>query len=186
MTCRYRRLAVIGPTGAGKSTLAERLARAHGLDFVELDALFWGPNWKQADLTPADLERFRNRVEEATRATGWVVDGNYRDVRDIVWPRAEAVVWLDLPFSIVFRQLTSRTVGRAVTRQELWNGNRENFWEHLMLWSERSLYNWLFRSYWRYQREYPTLFALPEHRHLEIVHLKTPNEAEAWLHAAGA
>ena len=186
MACRYRRLVVLGPTGSGKSTLAARLARTLGLDFVELDALFWGPDWKEADLEHADLERFRARVEEATRTTGWVVDGNYHQVRDIVWPRAEAVVWLDLPLPIVFRQLTSRTVGRAVTRKVLWNGNRENFWEHLMLWSERSLYNWLFKSYWRYKREYPKLFALPEYRHLEIVRLCTPRDTEAWLRAASS
>lgn len=55
-----------------------------------------------------------------------------------------------------------------------------------MLWSERSLFNWLFKSYWRYKRECPTLFALPEYRHLEIVHLCTSPDTEAWLLAAGS
>jgi adenylate kinase family enzyme len=181
MACRYRRLVVIGPTGSGKSTLASRLAGAQGLDFVELDALYWEPHWK-----PADLADFRARAEKATRASGWVVAGNYRLVRDIVWPRAQAVVWLDLPFRLVLWRLTSRTVTRAVTREVLWNSNRETFWEHLMLWSERSLFHWLLKTYWRHKRENPKLLALPEHRHLEVVHLQSPQEIEAWLQAAGS
>jgi len=181
MACRYRRLVVVGPTGSGKSTLAARLARTLGLDLVELDALHWGPSW-----TEADRGTFRARADEATRTTDWVVDGNYHQVRDIVWPRAEAIIWLDLPLPRVFWRLTSRTVGRGVYRKVLWNGNRELLWEHLMLWSDHSLYNWLFKTYWRYKREYPKLFALPEHRHLEIVHLRTAREADAWLRAAGS
>src|SRR5262245_38776510 len=119
MACRYRRLVVVGPTGSGKSTLAGKLARALDLDYVELDGLFWEPDWHEAA-----LEDFRARAEAATRPPGWVVAGNYRQVRDIVWPRAEAVVWLDLPLPTVFWRLTSRTVGRAVSREVLWNGNR--------------------------------------------------------------
>jgi adenylate kinase family enzyme len=41
MACRHRRIVVIGATGSGKSTFAQRLARSLGVTFVELDALFW-------------------------------------------------------------------------------------------------------------------------------------------------
>jgi hypothetical protein len=114
-----------------------------------------------------------------------VVAGNYHHVRDIVWPRAEAIVWLDYPLPLVFWRLTVRTVRRAVTREVLWSGNRENLGEHLMLWSERSLYHWLLKTYWRYKREYPRLFARPEHAHIEIVRFRTPRETERWLRSSG-
>ncbi|HEV8227196.1 MAG TPA: shikimate kinase [Methylomirabilota bacterium] len=176
MACRHRRIVVIGATGSGKSTFAQRLARSLGVTFVELDALFWESNW-----TPTPPDIFRARVELATRAPAWVVAGNYRHVRDIVWPRAGVIVWLDYPLPLVFWRLTVRTVRRVVTREVLWSGNRENLGEHLMLWSERSLYHWLLKTYWRYKREYPSLFALPEHAHIEIIHLRAPREAEQWL-----
>jgi hypothetical protein len=143
---------------------------------VELDALHWEPAW-----TAATPDAFRARAEEATREAAWVVAGNYREVRDIVWPRACTIVWLDYAFPRVFWRLTARTLRRGVTREVLWNGNRENLWEHAMLWSERSLFNWLLKTYWRNRREYPFLFARPEHTHLEIARLRNPRETEAWL-----
>jgi hypothetical protein len=110
-----------------------------------------------------------------------VAAGNYRLVRDLIWDKAEAVIWLDYPFHIVFWRLLKRTVRRGITQEELWNGNREKFWGHLKLWSEESLFHWLFKTYWRGKREYPMLFSLPENAHLKIVHFKHPKETEEWL-----
>ncbi len=171
-----KRIVVIGTTSSGKSTLAQALSERLNLDFIELDALHWEPNWMMAE-----IEVFRERVRETTDAKGWVVAGNYSKVRDIVWSRAEAVIWLDYPLPIVFWRLLVRTIRRAVTREDLWNGNRETFWEHLKLWSEESLFHWLFKTYWRRKRETPFLLSLPEHRHLTLVHFKHPRETEAWL-----
>jgi hypothetical protein len=58
----YKRIVISGVTSSGKSTLAEKLARRFGMDFIELDALHWEPGWQEA---PDDV--FRARVEKATR-----------------------------------------------------------------------------------------------------------------------
>ncbi len=179
-TLPYKRLVVIGTTSSGKSTLAQQIAEKFELDFIELDALSWEPNWKMAD-----IEVFRKRVETATISPAWVAAGNYRSVRDLVWPKAEAVIWLDYPFHIVFWRLLTRTIRRAVTRELLWGTNREMFWMHLKLWSQDSLFHWLFKTYWRRKRETPLLLSFPEHEHLELIHFKHPREAEEWLKAAG-
>jgi len=63
----------------------------------------------------------------------------------------------------------------------LWNGNRESFWIHLKLWSDESLFRWLFKTYWRRKREYPLLFSLPENAHLKIIQFKHPRETKTWL-----
>ena len=169
-------MVVIGTTSSGKSTLAKRLSERLGLDFIELDALYWRANW-----TPATPEAFRARVETATNSKSWVVAGNYHIVRDLIWPRAQAVVWLDYPFPLVFWRLLTRTLRRGWTQEELWNGNREKFWWHLKLWSDESLFYWLFKTYWRRKREIPILLKFPEHAHLHLIHLRSPREAEAWL-----
>ena len=172
----YKRIVVIGTTSSGKSTLAQHLAKKIRADFIELDALHWEPNW-----TEAPLEVFRGRVSAATQAQAWVVAGNYHVVRDLVWPQAEAVIWLDYALPRIFWQLTRRTFTRWWTQELLWGVNREKLWTHFKLWSDESLYHWLFKTYWRRKREYPQLFALPENQHLKVFHFKNPKETEAWM-----
>ncbi len=60
-----------------------------GVPHVELDSLHWEPGW-----TEADPEVLRRRVEAALSTDGWVVDVNYSAVRDLIWPRADTLVWL--------------------------------------------------------------------------------------------
>jgi len=172
----YKHIVIVGTTSSGKSTLAERLAKKISGDFIELDALHWEPNW-----TEAPLDVFRERVETATQAQAWVVAGNYHVVRDIVWSRAEAVIWLDYSLPRVFWQLTRRTFTRWWTQELLWGKNRENLWGHFKFWSQESLFHWLFKTYWKRKREYPILFSLPEHQHLEVICFKHPKETDEWL-----
>ena len=171
-----KRIVIVGTTSSGKSTLAEILANKLGCGFIDLDALHWEPNW-----TEAPLEVFRGRVETATQAPAWVVAGNYHVVRDLIWPKAEVVIWLDYSLWRIFWQLTRRTFIRWWTREHLWGTNYENLWGHFKLWSQESLFHWLFKTYWRRKREYPQLLSLPEHNHLELIRFKHPKETEAWL-----
>ena len=172
----YKRIAVIGTAGAGKSTLAKSLAARLDIPAIELDALYWEPNW-----TPAYSLDFRDRVEAATDSPAWVADGNYHTSRDIVWGRAEALVWLDYGFWLSLGRLIRRTGRRVFTREELWNGNRENIWNQLRVWSNDSLIHWFFKTYWRRKREIPMLLTWKENQHLKIFHFKSPRETEEWL-----
>lgn len=172
----YKRVIVIGVTSSGKSTLAETLATQFDMRFIELDALHWEPDWQEA---PLDV--FRARVQEATQAERWAMAGNYRVVRDLTWPKAEAVIWLDYPFLTVFWQLTRRTFRRWWTQELLWGKNRESLLTHSKLWSQESLFHWLFKTYWRRKREYKMLLSQPENQHLQVIRLKHPKETQAWL-----
>ena len=106
----FKRFVVVGVTSSGKSTLARQVAKGLSLNFVELDAIHWRANW-----TPATLEQFRAGVTEATHLEGWVVAGNYHVVRDLIWPRAQAIIWLDYPFHVVFWRLLARTIRRGIS-----------------------------------------------------------------------
>jgi adenylate kinase family enzyme len=172
----YQRIVIIGSTSSGKSTLAEQLAKRFDLNFIDLDALHWEPNW-----TEAPLEVFRERVSSAIQTQAWAVAGNYHTVRDLIWPRAEAVIWLDYSLPRIFWQLTRRTFTRWWKNELLWGTNYENLWMHFKLWSDESLYHWLFKTYWRRKLEYPEVLALPEHQHLTLMRFQNPKETDAWL-----
>ena len=131
----YKRIVVVGVTSSGKSTLAEKLSKRFGLSYIELDALNWDPNWQAAP-----LEVLRARVEKATQAEKWIVAGNYHVVRDLIWPKAEVMIWLDYPLLTALWQLTRRTFRRWWTQELLWGTNREPFWKHFKLWSPDSLF----------------------------------------------
>lgn len=173
----YNRVIVIGVTSSGKSTLAEKLAKRFDLNYIELDALHWEPDWQAAP-----LEVFRARVGAAlAQSERWIVAGNYHVVRDLTWSRAEAVIWLDYSIWRVLWQLTQRSLKRSWTRELLWGTNYEPFWIHLKLWSTDSLYHWLFKTYWRRKREYPMLLSQPKYRHLKLLRFTHPDETEEWL-----
>ena len=119
------RIAIVGTTGSGKTTLAKALAENLGVPHVELDAFYHGPNWLQS---PKD--EFRKLADAATLEGSWISDGNYHLARDIVWPSATTLVRLDYSFPIVFLRLFKRTMLRGILGTELWNGNREGLRRH--------------------------------------------------------
>lgn len=169
------RIVVIGTSGSGKTTLAKQIALKRGVPHIELDALHWQPNWQEAQ-----LDEFRVMVEDALQPQRWTLDGNYSKVRDIVWSRADTLIWLDYPLRIILWRLTKRIFKRTLTRENLWGtGNRETLWKHFL--TRDSLYLWVFKTYRRRRREYPQLFQRPEHAHLQVIHLKSPHKTEQWL-----
>lgn len=173
-----QRTVVIGTTGSGKSTAAVRLATALGAPCVELDAINWQPNW--VGLMDTDVPLFRSRVAEAVRGDTWVVDGNYSAVRDLIWPRATAVVWLDYSFSFILWRLFRRTLQRTLGGEILWAGNRETVWRAL---SHDSILLWAFKSHWRRRRSLRRLFKEQEQAHLVVLRMRRPADTDRWLRA---
>ena len=168
-----RRIAVVGTTGSGKTRLACQISERLVIPHIELDALHWEPNWKEA---PTDI--FRSRVSLALSGDAWVIDGNYGKARDIIWSRAEAIVWIDYPLPLILWRLARRTVHRIVTGQVLWNGNREH-WDALF--GRDSLILWAMGSHPKHRRDYPLLLKRPEYAHLSLTRLRSPRETKQWL-----
>lgn len=117
------RIVIWGATGSGKTSLAAEIARRLGLAHVELDAINWLPGWVEKP-TP----EFRAEVAAAlaAHAGGWVCDGNYRQVRDIVLAEADTVVWLRPPLRVSFWRILKRTFRRVLRRESLWGTNYES------------------------------------------------------------
>jgi len=144
------RIAVHGSSGSGKSRLARALSDRLGLPRTELDALFHQPAW-----TELPTDEFRARVTEVVAADRWVVEGNYEQVRDLVWDRADTVVVLDLPRWTVMRQLLGRTFRRGLVRGELWNGNRESLRNLASTDENRNVVLWSWRRFDHHRTELP-------------------------------
>jgi hypothetical protein len=102
-------------------------------------------------------------------------------VRDLVWGRADLIVWLDYPLRLVLARYARRTWRRWRSKELLWGTNMESLRQELMLWSKRSLIHWLFRSYFRHRREYPAELAGPARGPAASRRFKYPHEVEAWL-----
>lgn len=168
-----RRVNVKGTSGSGKTTFSRELARRLDVPFVELDALHHGPNWAE----PTD-EEFRARVSEAIERApdGWVIDGNYEGkLGDLVLGATDTIVWLDLPLRLKLRRLWRRTTHRIRNDVELWNGNKETWWN--AVWGPQSLFGWMLRTHVRQRREWPRRFGDDP----RFVRLRSPAEARAWL-----
>ena len=167
-----RRVVVVGTSGSGKTTLARSLATRLGVPHAELDALHWGPDW-----TPhAD---FPQRVRDFVAGDAWVLDGAYAQVRHLVWPRADTIVWLDYPMRLVFNRALRRTIVRGIPGAPLWNGNRERLWKQFF--TADSLLLWVIQTWRRRRAEYPRLFASPQFVHTRRVRIRSPQAAERWL-----
>lgn len=176
-----RRVAIVGSTSSGKSTLAKQLSEALGYPHIELDSLRFLPQWQVRS-----GEEFRTLVDAATGQPCWVSDGNYSVTRDLTWGRADTVIWLDYRLSLILWRLTRRSLGRTINRTDLWNtGNRENIFKHFRL-SEESLYYWVFKTYWRRKRELPGQLALPEFAHLRVLRFSNPRQTAVWLNTVRA
>ncbi|NEU74655.1 adenylate kinase [Hassallia byssoidea VB512170] len=168
-----QRISVVGTSGSGKTTLAKQISQRLTIPHIELDYLHWQPNWVEV---PNDV--MREKVSQALSGNAWVVDGNYSMVRDIVWGKADTVVWLDYSLSVVISRVVLRTFQRVVKQQEVCNGNRET-WKTTF--SRESIILWALQTYHKNRRQYALLLKKPEYAHLNIVHLRSPASAQNWL-----
>jgi energy-coupling factor transporter ATP-binding protein EcfA2 len=171
-----QRILILGRTGSGKTTLARELATAIGVPHVELDALYFGP-----DFSTAPLSVLQERTSAAVAGDRWVTDGNKRVVRELVWPRADTVIWLDYPFVVSLWRLGKRAVWRTsvLKAQAAESGRRRGLPRQFLLAAGGVLT--ALRSHKGQRREYPRMFAEQENQHLAVVRLRSPRAARRWL-----
>ena len=168
------RIVIIGVTGSGKSTLAKRLAEKLRYPVIELDDLHWSPGW-----VAADKEVFRQTVARAASAGKWVAVGNYSIVSDLLWSRADTLIWLDVSLPRALGRLVRRTIQRARNNEAVCNGNYETI---ARAFSKDSIILWLFKSYFKKKREFGVVFRDKNQPGIRnYVRLRTLQETESFL-----
>lgn len=171
------RIVVVGPAVSGKSTLARQLGVLLQAPVVELDALYWQPGW-----VGSSDDGFRGRVVAATADDAWVVDGHYERIWPVLWPRAQTVIWLDLPLRTLLCRGLARSLRRLRTREVLWGTNRESVWQQLKFWdADRSLLAWLLTSHAARRRAYVDAAVDPRWSHIRFVRLCSAAEVAGFL-----
>ncbi len=120
------RVLVIGPGGAGKTTLARAIGERTGLPLIHLDALYWHAGW-----VPTPSAEWDRIVAELAAQDRWVMDGNYGGTLAVRLAACDAVVFLDRPRLLCLWRIVQRRLRYAFgNRPDLPDGCREQLtWE---------------------------------------------------------
>lgn len=174
-----RRLHLVGTSGSGKSRLAVEVAARTGLPRLDLDAVFWDAHWTHRDLDDAHA-LIRDFL--AQHPDGWVADGNWTGrLGDLLSPGtpcgADAIVWIDHPRRVVMRRVVGRRIRRAVTREELWHGNRERPSSWLRWDPHENIVRWAWTDYPVKQDRMLAAIAAGD----PVIRLRGQREVDAWL-----
>ena len=170
-----KRVAIVGTSCSGKTTLASQLSKLLSVPHIELDALHWLPNWQEDS-----LENFQSKTASAIANPYWLSDGNYSNkVQEMIWSKASAVIWLNYSLPIVFSRGLKRTLMRSLTREELYSGNRESLTLSFM--SKDSILYWILTTHKRRSLQYPEKFKREEYKHLNIIEFNHPAQCRYWL-----
>ena len=157
---------------------AKQVSYACNIPHIELDVIHWLPNW-----TPRPIDEFREAVRAAASGDRWVIDGNYSKVRDLIWPRATDLVWLNLPFAKVFKRALSRTAKRVITGEEVFPGCRETL-RHVLFDRDSTIW-WVIRTHRRRQRTYEKLFCERTTHHFVVNELRSSEDEDESLQILG-
>ena len=166
---------VVGTSGSGKSTLCKKLSAALDIPYIEIDRLFWKPNWIESN-----DEEFFSKLEQSLDQDSWVLDGNYTRTIPIKWKHVDMIIWIDFSYTRTLLQALKRALIRASTKQELWpdTGNRETFKK---LFSRQSIVLWTIKTYAKNKKKYQAMMADARYSRIKFVRVRSPKEADSLI-----
>ena len=141
-----RKIIITGTTCTGKTTLGRKLSRELSIKQIDLDELYFLPNWveKKNAVFIDDVHRELENLDE------WIVTGSYQTLlKDSVWQDASSIIWLDYPLHLILRRYFIRTYRRVFLKEKCCGDNYETLGRTF---SKESLFLWIFKTYWHRKR----------------------------------
>ena len=132
------------------------------------------PNWRER---PDD--EFCSLVTSAVAQPDWVIDGNYGAVRNLVWPAARVIIWLDYSFSRVLFRAITRSVRRAISQEKVCSGNTESFRQSFL--SRESVILWVIQTHKFNRLRYQELLSGDQFENCDIRIFKHPKQLRNYL-----
>ena len=120
-----------------------------------------------------------SKLKKHLSSDDWVLDGNYSKTRHIKWKKCQMVVYLDMPFHIIFYRLLRRTLIRIFTGEELWAGNKETFCRQFF--TRDSVIWWGLSNFFPKRRYYFIDSKNPKYSHIKFVRLCSDKEVEDFV-----
>ena len=166
---------VVGTSSSGKTTFCKKLSSILSIPLIEMDALFWGPNWYMPT-----AEEFFPKLRLALKRSSWILDGNYTRTIPIKWKSVTTIIWLDFSFPRTLYQAVIRAIKRIITREEIWpnTGNRESL---KSLFSEDSIVLWAIKTHRKFRPSYEALIEAGDYSNIQFIRLRSPKEVELFL-----
>ncbi len=165
----YQRILLVGSSNSGKSTLGAFLYQTLDLPLVEIDELAWQPGWQMIA-----TEALRLKIQTVVQQPAWILVGNYGSTQDLSWPKAELVIWLDLPRYVVVWRSIVRSIQRTLKRTPVCNGNYESFRRSFL--QRDSIILWVWNHYHIIQQRYAAKVQCTADEGPVILRLRTRRE----------
>jgi adenylate kinase family enzyme len=171
-----KRINIVGSSGSGKSTFGKKLSSALNIPYIEIDQIFWGPNWYRPE-----KEEFHAKLENHISGDTWILDGNYSKTVSIKWKNVQTVIWLDYSFFRIMYQTIRRAISRMISQQELWpgTGNKETF--RKAFFSKESIILWSLSQFRKVKNRYRQIMRDPSYSHINFIRLKSPKTSDKLL-----
>ncbi|MGN1328948.1 MAG: hypothetical protein ACI4V4_04535 [Eubacterium sp.] len=102
---KYKKIIVIGCSGAGKSTFSRKLAEIVNTPLYNLDTFYW-----KADATHITRSELIEKQNEIFKTESWIIDGNFRNTLELRFEQAELIYFLDFPKEICIDGVKNRKI----------------------------------------------------------------------------